>query len=86
MSPTEFASACIQRLSSRALRTQGRVGQEMQMMGVIWFILQADTNNVEHPGKIQDYAANTDFAVNLHVDAIQGEIVADIVAKTWFNA
>jgi hypothetical protein len=56
------------------------------MMGVIWFILQTDTDKAGRPGKIKDYAANSDFTVDLHVDAAAGKITADIDAQTWFNA
>jgi hypothetical protein len=86
LSAIDFATACIAHLSGRALRKQERVGQEMQMMGVIWFILQMDTDKAGRPGKIKDYAENTDFTVDLHVDVAAGKITADIDAATWFNA
>jgi hypothetical protein len=40
---------------------------EIQMMGVIWRILTANTGNAEHPGKVMDYAAFTDFNVDIEI-------------------
>lgn len=85
-SADDLASHAIAHLSGRELHMKERVEQEMQMMGVIWFILQTDTDKAGRPGKIKDYAANTDFTVDLHVDAAAGKIAADIDAQTWFNA
>jgi hypothetical protein len=55
MTPRALADDCVAHLS-KGLRVgdeeQGQVGQEMQMVGVIWRILEAETHNAEHPGKI----------------------------------
>jgi hypothetical protein len=52
---------------------QDQAGQEMQIMvGVIWRILEAETHNAEHPGKIADYAGaveTTDQGFTVQVTA-----------------
>jgi hypothetical protein len=58
----------------------------MQMMGVIWFILQSDTNNPEHLGKIADYAETTNFRINLAIDRDAGCITANVMAWPQFDA
>ena len=67
MSPQELANNCIAHLSSGSLLARDRVGQEMQMMGVIWRILESKTNNAEHPGKIGEYASAIDFEVDFEL-------------------
>ncbi len=64
MTPRAMADNCVAQLS-KGLRVgdeeQGQAGQEMQMVGVIWRILEAETHNAEHPGKIADYAGAVAF-------------------------
>jgi len=39
----------------------------MQMMGVIWRILEMEINHPERPGKVADYIGNTNFDVDLQM-------------------
>jgi hypothetical protein len=63
---------------------EDKVGQEMQMMAVFWRNLTAETNNVEHPGKIADYAGTVDFAVDLVVT--DHGVSMDVAASERFDA
>jgi hypothetical protein len=54
LTPHELADNCIAHLRSGQLCSANSVGQEMQMMGVIWHILEAETDHPEHPGRIAD--------------------------------
>jgi hypothetical protein len=65
--PEVFADNCVAYLAKGELLSAEAVGQEMQMMGVIWRILTANTGNAEHPGKVMDYAAFTDFNVDIEI-------------------
>src|SRR5262245_25161290 len=64
LSPEALADLSIEHLEEGSLLGD-RVAQEMQMMGVIWRILTAETGEAHHPGKIGDYAANTDFDIDI---------------------
>jgi hypothetical protein len=65
---------------------QDQAGQEMQMVGVIWRILEAETHNAEHPGKIADYAGvAVDFFVDLRTTD-QGFTVQVTAAHSKFDA
>jgi hypothetical protein len=44
-------------LTKGELPAGSEIGQQMQMMGVIWFIVECDTGNADRPGKIGGYAA-----------------------------
>jgi hypothetical protein len=66
LTPEVFADNCIAHLAKGKLLAAGAVGQEMQMMAVIWRILTADTGNAEHPGKVTDYGSQR-YA--LHIEA-----------------
>jgi len=69
MSPQDLADNAIWALRDASLvPNEGGVAREMQMMLVIWRIIQAETGNAEHPGKIGDYVGNTDFDVNIVCD------------------
>src|SRR5258708_40037174 len=61
MTPRALADNCAAQLA-KGLRVgdeeHDQPGQEMQMVGVIWRILEAETHNTEHPGKIADHAAD----------------------------
>jgi hypothetical protein len=87
MTPRALADNCVAHLS-KGLRVgdeeQGQVGQEMQMVGVIWRILEAETHNAEHPGKIADYAGAVDFLVDLRITD-QG-FTAQVTAHSKFDA
>ena len=72
------------RRARRLAEEQGQAGQEMQMIGVIWHILEAETHNAEHPGKIADYAGAVDFLVDLRTTD-QG-FTADVTAQSKFDA
>ena len=54
LSPQVFADNCVAHLREGSLLTEDAAGQGMQMMGVIWRILTAETGDAEHPGKIGD--------------------------------
>jgi hypothetical protein len=56
----------------------------MQMMAVIWWMLEQDTNNADHPGKMGAYAAVTDFDVDLHI--VSDRLSADVAATSKFNS
>ena len=85
--PRALADNCVAYLS-KCLRVgdeeQGQVAQEMQMMGVIWHILEAKTRNAEHPGKIADYAGAVNFLVDLRITD-QG-FTAHVTAQSKFDA
>jgi hypothetical protein len=84
LTPNKFAQACVSHLSSDILHKQGAVGQKMQMMGVVWLILDQNTNNAEHPGKIRDYAAITDFEVDLRPH--DGGVTFQVNAMSKFDS
>jgi hypothetical protein len=64
LTPRKFADACLLHLKG-GLSSPSPPGQEMQMMGVIWRILETESPNAEHPGKIAVYAATTDLDIDL---------------------
>jgi hypothetical protein len=82
--PRQLADACVAYLSQGSLLAAGPVGQEFQMMGVIWHILNADTCNPEHPGKIVNYVGSVDFAVDLEIG--EKKFTAYIEATSKFDA
>ena len=87
MTPRALADNCVAHLSKGLCvgdEEQGQVGQEMQMIGVIWHILEAETHNAEHPGKIADYAGAVDFLVDLRTTD-QGFTV-QVTAHSKFDA
>jgi hypothetical protein len=51
------------------------------MMGVIWHILESETGNAEHPGKIGDYVSYTDFNVDFEIG--DTDAVAHVIASTF---
>ena len=63
---------------------EGRVSQEMQMMGVVWRILETETNDPEHPGKFADYIGNTTFDVDLEMHG--GGFMATIAATSKLDS
>jgi hypothetical protein len=66
MSPGELADHCMhQLLTDRKLEADSEDAQELHMLGIVWSILQLDSENADHPGKIADYAGAVDFAINL---------------------
>ena len=66
MTPRALADNCVGHFLRKGKPlAKDQVGQEMQMMGVLWHILQAESSNAEHPGKIANYAGIVDFAVDL---------------------
>jgi hypothetical protein len=87
MTPRALADDCVAHLS-KGLRVgdeeQDQAGQEMQMVGVIWRVLEAETHNAEHPGKIADYAGAVDFFVDLRTTD-QGFTV-QVTAHSKFDA
>ncbi len=87
MTPRALADNYVAHLS-KGLRVgdeeQDQAGQEMQMVGVIWRILEAETHNAEHPGKIADYAGAVDFFVDLRTTD-QGFTV-QVTAHSKFDA
>ena len=70
-------------MQNGSLASPDSVGQEMQIMGVVWRILVSETNNPEHPGCIADYPA-TDFAADLDIG--KGGFTANINATSKFDA
>ena len=78
MTPRALADNCVAHLS------KGLRAGEMQMIGVIWHILEAETHNAEHPGKIADYAGAVDFLVDLRTTD-QG-FTAHVTAQSKFDA
>jgi hypothetical protein len=83
MTPRELADNCMGHFRTGSLVSEDRVGQEMQMMGIIWHVLEAETGNAEHPGKIADYVGSVDFVVDLS-PRDQG-FTADITATSRFD-
>jgi hypothetical protein len=66
MTAQQFSDECIMYyFRAGSLISEDRVGREMQMMAVIWRILELETNNAEHPGKIADYVGSVDFDIDL---------------------
>jgi hypothetical protein len=84
LSPQAFADNLIVHLKKGSLLAEDQVGQEMQMMGVIWRILTAETGLAERPGKIGDYAANTDFDVDIEIGPQSYKLHVD--ARSKFNS
>jgi hypothetical protein len=48
LTPEEFSDNCVKHLRDGRLLSEGWGGQEMQMMGVVWRILETETNDPEH--------------------------------------
>jgi hypothetical protein len=84
MTPRALADNCIGHFRTGSLLSKDPVGQEMQMMGVLWHILEAKTGDAEHPGKIAHYAGSVDFVVDLSVRD-QG-FTANVTATSRFDA
>jgi hypothetical protein len=85
VTPRKLADSCIWHFRTGSLLSEEPAGQEMQMMGVLWKILEAETGNAEHPGKIADYAGSVDFVVDLS-PGDPGRFTANITATSWFDA
>jgi hypothetical protein len=80
-SAEELAVSCIFFLKEGKLDKTERG----QMMGLIWFLLQQETGIPDRPGKLADYAANTDFDVDC--ETIGGRFVsAQVKAKTKLDS
>ena len=73
-----FAGSCLSHLVAGGKLLSDPIGQEMQMMTVIWAIVTQSTNNPKHPGKIGDYVATTDIDIDLHLEG--GKVVIDVNA------
>ncbi len=48
---------------------------EMQMMAILWRVLEAETGNPDHPGRIASYVGAADFTVDLHETKIEGDLI-----------
>jgi hypothetical protein len=83
MAPDELAQVCMTYLANLP-QQQSPVGKEMQMMGVIWSILNQDTGHPDHPGRIADYAGTHDFDVDLHIG--KQDVTARVLARGKFDA
>jgi hypothetical protein len=60
------------------------VGQEMQMMAIVWRILETETGNPNHPGKIASYVGGADFSVDIHSTETEGnrqKVTCEIVVS-----
>lgn len=80
MKPEELCDEGIgQLLKEGRFSSESRVVREMQMMGVIWRILEMEINDPERPGKVADYIGNTNFDVDLQM---HGEGVMATMAAT----
>jgi hypothetical protein len=80
MTPEELSDEGIgQLLKDGRFLSESRVVREMQMMGVIWRILEMEINDPERPGKVADYIGNTNFDVDLQM---HGEGVMATMAAT----
>jgi hypothetical protein len=66
MTPKELAVICIDHLVNN-VAAHDDLAREAQQIGLIWLILNAESNVRGHRGKISFYAADTDFEVDLHV-------------------
>jgi hypothetical protein len=66
MTARQFANNCVHAL------IKDPVGQEMQMMAVIWCILESETGNPDHPGTYSAYVGAADFTVDLHETKVEG--------------
>ena len=84
LTPEEFSDNCVKHLRDGRLLSEGRVGQEMQMMGVVWRILETETNDPEHPGKFADYIGNRNFDVDLEMHG--GGFTATIAATSKLDS
>ena len=83
MEPEAFAKLCLQHI--KAIRSAtSEVGREMQMMGIIWLILEAQIDDPDHPGKIKDYTMHTDFDVDF--EFCEDVVNVHITAQDKFNA
>jgi len=79
MTPDELSDEGIGQLLS-----ESPVVREMQMMGVIWRILEMEINDPERPGKVADYIGNTNFDVDLQM---HGEgVMATMAATSKLNS
>ncbi len=65
--PRKFAAAAISHMRHHGIM-RDPVGGEMQMMAVLWRILDAKSPDPEHPGKIGDYAGHDNIEADLRFD------------------
>jgi hypothetical protein len=91
VSPENAAQSCIFHMGKKAgVLHSTPAGEQMQMMGAIWFVLGLDTNNPEHPGKIAHYVATTNFEIDFDLRGTIGQkgetITAHIKAFPKFDA
>jgi hypothetical protein len=82
--PEAFAGDILKRLPD-VLRSDDDVMQEIATMGVLWWILQFETSNAEHPGKVADYAAGTDFKAHLTLTRSGGTIKLTTIIQERFG-
>jgi hypothetical protein len=75
MTERQFADNCVHLLIEQGHIMSDSAGQEMQMMAILWRVLEAETGNPDHPGRIASYVGAADFTVDLHETKIEGDLV-----------
>ena len=80
LKPGVFADNAVRHFAESGFLTADPVGQEMQMMAIVYFILLLDSGHPTHPGKIRDYLPACDFDVDLR--AAGGSCEANIVGTS----
>ena len=56
------------------------------MMAVLWRVIETETNNAEHPGKIADYVGAVNFDVDVRSDPSGQDFTIVVEAKSKFDA
>jgi hypothetical protein len=79
-SPKALAEDGIQYMIENGKLRSDETSQIMQKAGIIWLVLNLDTGDAKHPGKLYQYAVFTDFDVNL--DPSNGGFQFRVVATT----
>lgn len=75
MTERQFADNCVHLLIEQGHIMSDSAGQEMQMMAILWRVLEAETGNPDHPGRIASYVGAADFTVDLHETKIEGDLI-----------
>jgi hypothetical protein len=65
VSPLQFSDMCLALMLKESALMSNPVEQLGQMRGIIWRILQSETGNDQHPGKISDYVGAVNFVADI---------------------
>jgi hypothetical protein len=85
LSPQQLASVSMAEMIKQGGILSGNdAASGMQMMAVIWYVLEQETGHPEHPGKLADYVGTVDFDVD--IKPIEGGFTAHVSVTSKFDA